>query len=149
MSTRWLNIFAVCLIAGAAALLAYGNYEYDKSPRLLNVSYDPTRELYAELNPKFIRSYRETTGNALQIEQSHGGSSKQARAVSDGLAADVVTLALPSDIEGLVRGRDWLPRIGGSVCRTTRNRALPRSFSSSARPTPSTFRIGQTSSSRA
>ncbi len=115
MSTRWLNLFALCLVAGASALLAYGNYDRDQSPRLLNVSYDPTRELYAELNPQFLRAYREATGSELQVEQSHGGSSKQARAVSDGLAADVVTLALPSDIDGLVKaglvGKDWRHRL--------------------------------------
>ena len=115
MSTRWLNIFAIGLVASAAALLAYGNYDHDQSPRLLNVSYDPTRELYAELNPKFIASYRAATGRPLQIEQSHGGSSKQARAVSDGLAADVVSLTMPSDIEGLVRkgliAKDWRRRL--------------------------------------
>ncbi len=115
MSNRWLNIFSVGLVVGAAALLAYGNYDHDQSPRLLNVSYDPTRELYAELNPKFLASYRAATGRPLRIEQSHGGSSKQARAVSDGLAADVVTLALPSDIEGLARkgliAKDWRQRL--------------------------------------
>ncbi len=115
MNTHRLNIVAICLVAGATALLTYGNYDHDQSPRLLNVSYDPTRELYAELNPQFIRTYRETTGRRLQIEQSHGGSSKQARAVGDGLAADVVTLALPSDIEGLVQrgliAKDWRQRL--------------------------------------
>ena len=116
MSTRWLNTFAVGLAIGAVALLAYGNHEDDRSPRLLNVSYDPTRELYAELNPRFTASYRDATGHPLQIEQSHGGSSKQARAVAEGLlAADVVTLALPSDIEGLVRkgliATDWRRRL--------------------------------------
>ena len=111
MSTRWLNILAISLVLCAAALLAYGNYDHDRSPRLLNVSYDPTRELYAELNPKFLRAYAQP----LQIEQSHGGSSKQARAVSEGLDADVVTLALPSDIEGLVRkglvAKSWRQRL--------------------------------------
>ena len=118
MSTRWLNTFAVCLVVCAGALLTYGNYDRDQgaAPRLLNVSYDPTRELYAELNPRFTANYREVAGRAWQIEQSHGGSSKQARAVSDGiLAADVVTLALPSDIEGLVRkglvAKDWRQRL--------------------------------------
>ena len=115
MSIRWLNVFAVCLVASASALLAYGNYDRDRTPRLLNVSYDPTRELYAELNPKFIDKYRAGTGHQLQIEQSHGGSSKQARAGGEGLAADVVTLALPSDIEGLVRkglvAGDWRQRL--------------------------------------
>ncbi len=112
MSTRWLNLFAVGLVLSAAALLAYGNYNRNQSPRLLNVSYDPTRELYAELNPKFLRAY----GLPLQIEQSHGGSSKQARAVAEGsLTADVVTLALPSDVEGLVKAgliaKDWRQRL--------------------------------------
>ena len=112
MSTRWLNSFAVGLVIGAGALLAYGNYDQDKSPRLLNVSYDPTRELYAELNPKFLQAY----GQPLQIEQSHGGSSKQARGVAEGsLAADVVTLALPSDIDGLVQrgllAKNWRQRL--------------------------------------
>ncbi len=115
MNARGLNIFAVCLVVVATALLAYGNYDRDQSPRLLNVSYDLTRELYAELNPRFIKAYRDATGRALQIEQSHGGSSKQARAVGEGLAADVVTLALPSDIDGLAQrgliAKDWRQRL--------------------------------------
>ena len=69
------------------------------------MSYDPTRELYQEINARFITQFAKDTGNAVGIEQSHGGSSRQARAVADGgLAADVVTLALPSDIESLQRG---------------------------------------------
>jgi sulfate transport system substrate-binding protein len=115
MKTKWLNAFALCLVAVATALLAYGNYDRDNSPKLLNVSYDPTRELYGELNPQFIKAYRETTGRQVQVEQSHGGSSRQARAVSEGLQADVVTLALPSDIEMLVQrglvGKDWRQRL--------------------------------------
>ncbi len=115
MNTKWVNTFSLCLVAVAVALLAYGNYDHDKGPKLLNVSYDPTRELYAELNPKFLKTYRDATGRQVQVEQSHGGSSRQARAVSDGLAADVVTLALPSDIETLVQrglvARDWRQRL--------------------------------------
>ena len=115
MSTKWVNTFSLCLVAVAVALLAYGNYDRDKSPKLLNVSYDPTRELYAELNPKFLKAYRDATGSQVQVEQSHGGSSRQARAVSEGLSADVVTLALPSDIETLVQrglvARDWRQRL--------------------------------------
>ncbi len=115
MSTKWINTFALGLVAAAAVLLGIGNYDRDRSPKLLNVSYDPTRELYAELNPKFVESYRTATGGRVRIEQSHGGSSRQARAVSDGLAADVVTLALPSDIDtlssrGLV-AKDWRQRL--------------------------------------
>ena len=115
MSTKWINAFALGLVAAATALLGVGNYDRDRSPKLLNVSYDPTRELYAELNSDFVKAYRSATGNQVRIEQSHGGSSRQARAVSEGLAADVVTLALPSDIDILVaRGlvaKDWRQRL--------------------------------------
>ncbi len=115
MNTKWMNAFAICLVVAAAVLLGFGNYDRDRSPKLLNVSYDPTRELYAELNPRFIKAYRDTTGNQVQVEQSHGGSSRQARAVNEGLAADVVTLALPSDIETLVQhglvARGWQQRL--------------------------------------
>ncbi|WP_374621446.1 sulfate ABC transporter substrate-binding protein [Devosia sp.] len=68
---------------------------------LLNVSYDPTRELYAQFNEAFARHWKDTTGNTVIIEQSHGGSGKQAQAVIDGLAADVVTLALEGDINAI------------------------------------------------
>ena len=68
---------------------------------LLNVSYDPTRELYEDINPAFAADYKAKTGNDVHIEQSHGGSGKQAHAVLDGLRADVVTLALAWDITAL------------------------------------------------
>ena len=61
---------------------------------LLNVSYDPTREFYAEYNEAFAKYWKEKTGDTVTVNQSHGGSSKQARAVIDGLEADVVTLGL-------------------------------------------------------
>jgi sulfate/thiosulfate-binding protein len=99
------NVFALALVAGAIGLLAFKHYENaapDAQVRLLNVSYDPTRELYAQLNPRFIAQYKRDTGEIVGIEQSHGGSSKQARSVAAGTAeADVVTLALPSDIDNL------------------------------------------------
>jgi sulfate/thiosulfate-binding protein len=69
---------------------------------ILNVSYDPTRELYQEFNAAFARHWRATTGQEVTVRQSHGGSGKQARAVIDGLEADVVTLALAWDVEALV-----------------------------------------------
>ncbi len=69
--------------------------------RLLNVSYDPTREFYREFNPEFVHHWRETTGENVVITQSHGGSGAQARAVIDGLDADVVTLALAYDIDAI------------------------------------------------
>ncbi|WP_395858859.1 sulfate ABC transporter substrate-binding protein [Affinibrenneria salicis] len=68
---------------------------------LLNVSYDPTRELYQQYNAAFIKHWKETTGETLNIKNSHGGSGKQARSVIDGLQADVVTLALAGDIDAL------------------------------------------------
>src|SRR5262245_1354628 len=71
------------------------------SQELLNVSYDPTRELWRDLNAHFIAKYESESGKKLSIKQSHGGSSTQARAVIDGLEADVVTLAMPSDTEAI------------------------------------------------
>ncbi len=78
--------------------------------RLLNVSYDPTRELFQELNPRFAAHWKARTGQQVRISQSHGGSGKQARSVLDGLAADVVTLALAHDIDALAARRQLLPK---------------------------------------
>lgn len=77
--------------------------------RLLNVSYDPTRELYQALNPRFAAHWKARTGQTVQVSQSHGGSGKQARSVLDGLGADVVTLALAHDIDALAARRQLLP----------------------------------------
>ncbi len=74
-----------------------------KHVELLNVSYDPTRELYADYNQAFAKHYKETTGTEVAVKQSHGGSGKQARSVIDGLEADVVTLALAADIDALTK----------------------------------------------
>jgi sulfate transport system substrate-binding protein len=83
--------------------------------RLLNVSYDPTRELYETINPLFIEAYKAQTGVTVKIEQSHGGSSKQARGVIDGLKADVVTLALGWDITAIEKAglidKGWQERL--------------------------------------
>jgi sulfate transport system substrate-binding protein len=76
---------------------------------LLNVSYDPTRELYEDYNAAFAKQWKAKTGKNLTVRQSHGGSGKQARTVIDGLAADVVTLALASDIDALVTQGKLLP----------------------------------------
>ncbi len=82
---------------------------------LLNVSYDPTRELYADLNPVFASKWKKDTGRDLEVKASHGGSGKQARAVIDGLEADVVTLALAGDIDAIAeRGlidKAWASRL--------------------------------------
>lgn len=77
--------------------------------RLLNVSYDPTRELYVEFNDQFRKHWKERTGQDVIIEQSHGGAGKQARAVIDGLKADVVTLALAYDIDAIAEKTDRIP----------------------------------------
>ena len=97
------------LAAAAGLLLAGSAYAADVS--LLNVSYDPTRELYAEFNKAFAVAYQKETGKSIEIKQSHGGSGSQARSVIDGLQADVVTLALAYDIDaiankGLLK-KDW------------------------------------------
>ena len=76
---------------------------------LLNVSYDPTRELYQDYNAAFARYWKAKTGQGVEIQQSHGGSSKQARAVIDGLDADVVTLALAYDIDAIAEKAQLLP----------------------------------------
>ena len=76
---------------------------------LLNVSYDPTRELYEEYNKAFVKHWQARTGKAVTIRQSHGGSGKQARTVIDGLQADVVTLALAGDIDALATQGKLLP----------------------------------------
>ncbi|OMG53689.1 ABC transporter permease [Azonexus hydrophilus] len=76
---------------------------------LLNVSYDPTRELYQAFNPEFSRYWKEKTGQVVSVKQSHGGAGKQARAVIDGLEADVVTLALAYDIDAIAEKSGKLP----------------------------------------
>ncbi|MEW9616468.1 sulfate ABC transporter substrate-binding protein [Shinella sp. S4-D37] len=86
---------------------------------LLNVSYDPTRELYKEYNDAFAKHWKAETGEDVTIQQSHGGSGKQARGVIDGLEADVVTLALESDINAIVEktgkiNKDWRTRLANN-----------------------------------
>ena len=88
------------LVAALAVGFAVTARAADQS--LLNVSYDPTRELYQQFNDAFAAHWKETTGNTVTIDNSHGGSGKQAQAVIDGLEADVVTLALESDINAIV-----------------------------------------------
>ena len=79
--------------------------------KLLNASYDPTRELYSDINQAFAQSWQKKTGQVVAVNQSHGGSGKQARAVIDGLEADVVTLALAYDIDAIAeRGQGLLPK---------------------------------------
>ena len=90
---------------------------------LLNVSYDVARELYKEINPAFQRAWKQETGEDITVNQSHGGSSKQARAVIDGLDADVVTMNQSSDIDAIARAKlipeDWAKRQPNNSAPTT------------------------------
>src|SRR6202158_5623747 len=106
MIRRSLFIVAGLLWAGSA---------FAADVTLLNVSYAPTRELYADFNKAFASAYQKETGRSVEIKQSHGGSGSQARAVIDGLQADVVTLALAYDVDaiaakGLIPA-DWQKRL--------------------------------------
>jgi sulfate/thiosulfate-binding protein len=99
---KWLNLGAVGAVIVALSLIVVRNAPGDTSQTLVNVSYDPTRELYQTLSPLFITSYEKATGQHLVIVQSHGGSSRQARKVISGeQQADVVTLGLFTDIDSL------------------------------------------------
>lgn len=91
------------------ALAAFALNAPAKNIELLNVSYDPTRELYVEFNAAFAQYWKEKTGDIVIVKQSHGGSSKQARSVIDGLRADVVTLALAYDIDAIAEKAKALP----------------------------------------
>jgi sulfate transport system substrate-binding protein len=91
------NIAKRIVVALAGVIFSLGGTTVRAQDKLLNVSYDPTRELYEEINKLFARAYKSETGRTVVIDQSHGGSGKQARAVIDGLKADVVTLALGGD----------------------------------------------------
>jgi sulfate/thiosulfate transport system substrate-binding protein len=108
MKALWTNTLSLAAVAVAMALLVINNLGGDNSDELLNVSYDPTRELFKDINQQFISKFNRETGKRLTIKQSHGGSSRQARAIIDGLEADVVTLALYMDVDAL-RKRGLIP----------------------------------------
>src|SRR5436190_13377463 len=97
------------LITIHAALALSLVCSFAKDIKLLNVSYDPTRELYQDFNAAFSKYWKGKTGDAVTIQQSHGGSGKQARSVIDGLEADVVTLALAYDIDVIAEKARLLP----------------------------------------
>jgi sulfate/thiosulfate transport system substrate-binding protein len=104
---RLLTMSTLALAAGAA---------HAKDITLLNVSYDPTRELYVDFNKAFAAQWKAKTGDVVTVKQSHGGSGKQARSVIDGLEADVVTLALAADVDALhtkagLIPADWQSRL--------------------------------------
>jgi sulfate/thiosulfate-binding protein len=112
----WLDLAAVTAVVICVSLVVVKNAPGGATQQLVNVSYDPTRELYAALNPLFVESYERQTGHHIAIVQSHGGSSRQARKVISGeQPADVVTLGLYSDIEALRKrgliAADWADRL--------------------------------------
>src|SRR5687767_2100933 len=109
--TRVLFIFAIAVL-GVSGCDASSNASPANSSShvtLLNVSYDPTREFYQEFNAAFADHWKRTSGQEVTIDQSHGGSGKQARAVIDGLEADIVTLALAFDIDAIADKGQLLP----------------------------------------
>jgi len=115
-----LKVYYFCryhlIIAAAAALaLALPPRARAEGATLLNVSYDPTRELYQDLDAAFAKDWKVKTGRSVVVRQSHGGSGKQARSVIDGLEADVVTLALAYDIDAIAESgliaKDWQRRL--------------------------------------
>jgi sulfate/thiosulfate-binding protein len=105
-SFRWLVLFRWAVLLS----LVLSGTARGKDLELLNASYDPTRELYNDFNVAFIQHWKAKTGAAISVQQSHGGSGKQARAVIDGLAADVVTLALAYDIDAIAERTRLLPK---------------------------------------
>jgi sulfate transport system substrate-binding protein len=121
---RSLSALLLSLLAGSALADA----------TLLNASYDVARDVYKDYNPLFQKYWKAKTGESLELKQSHGGSSKQVRAVADGLEADVVTLNQANDVEFWPRGagRQGLDE---EVSRTMRRLTPRRWFSSSARGT--------------
>jgi len=120
---------AIVTIVGASALSA--------QTHLLNVSYDPTREFYEEYNKLFAQHWKATTGEDVVINQSHGGSGKQASAVIDGLEADVLTISMPSH-----KTADCWTRIGKRSFRITAHPTPRRLFCWCARGIPSIFTTG-------
>jgi sulfate transport system substrate-binding protein len=114
---RAIAIGAIGLAATAALLLTKtAKVRAAGTVKLLNVSYDPTRELYQDVNAAFAKAWQQKTGQAVSISQSHGGSGKQARSVIDGLDADVVTLGLAYDIDAIAEqsgriAKDWQKRL--------------------------------------
>jgi sulfate transport system substrate-binding protein len=117
LARRVVPVIAVAAVALVSSLAVAGKVS------ILNVSYDPTRELYQDFNAAFAKVWKAKTGNDLTVQQSHGGSGKQARSVADGLEADVVTLALAYDVDQLavsgLLAADWQKRLPDNSCPYT------------------------------
>jgi len=112
MSSRrhFINLSSRAAVALALAGAAWSAQAQQPPVTLLNVSYDPTRELYADYNAAFAKYWKAKAGQDVTVKQSHGGSGKQARSVIDGIDADVVTLALAGDVDALVKNGALLPK---------------------------------------
>ena len=132
------------LLAGLASLtlVAAGPASAAAPVSLLNVSYDPTRELYQDINAAFAKDWKAKTGQDVTVRQSHGGSGKQARSVIDGLEADVVTLALAYDIDEIAAKAKLLPPNCRRGCRSIRPPIIQRSCFWSGTVIPRGLRIG-------
>lgn len=112
MTTRrqLLNLSIQFTLAATLAGASLATHAQQPAVTLLNVSYDPTRELYVEFNAAFAKYWKGKTGQDVVIKQSHGGSGKQARSIIDGLEADVATLALAGDTDALVKNGGWVAK---------------------------------------
>ena len=117
-----MNLKRRMTLALAGVALVTGNLAVAQTT-LLNASYDVAREFYKDYNAAFVANYKRTTGKDVKIDQAHGGSSAQARAVNDGLDADVVTMNTTTDIEFLastgIVAKDWAKRFPGNASPTT------------------------------
>ena len=112
----FINLSLGTTLGAALSSFAFSSHAKPPPVTLLNVSYDPTRELYVNYNAAFAKHWKAKTGQDVTIKQSHGGSGKQARSVIDGIEADVVTLALAGDVDALVKNgglvsKDWHKRL--------------------------------------
>jgi sulfate/thiosulfate transport system substrate-binding protein len=110
--------------SAAMAVLTLVGHVAHADVTLLNVSYDVTREFYKDYNPVFIKHWKDTTGETIKVNQSHGGSSKQANSVAEGLAADVITMNQATDIDilhtkGQLIPKDWAKRFPNNSAPTT------------------------------
>jgi sulfate transport system substrate-binding protein len=133
----------------SVAALALSASAWAPAQTLLNASYDVAREFYKDYNAAFIANYKKTTGKDVKIDQSHGGSSAQARAVNDGLDADVVTMNTTTDVDFLastgIVAKDWAKRFPYNASPTYVHDAVP----DAQRQPQGTSRTGTIWSSRA
>ena len=128
--------FALATLVAATLVALLPPTALAAGPTLLNVSYDVARELYKDINPAFQKSWKQQSGEDVTVNQSHGGSSKQARSVIDGLEADVVTMNQANDIDAIARAKliakDWAKRLPNNSAPTPRpscswsRRVIPR-----------------------